>query len=385
MAEARMQEGLITEEALEAFRHRVGTRLRIHNIFNELASKDAIRKFVDGIGDQNPLWRDESYAKKTRYGAIVAPPSWLYSVFPSWVLQGLPGVHGLHLRNDWEFYKPVFLGDRITPECVFTGFDVKPSRFAGKMVIESQEARYYNQNGELVAKVKACGLRVERHMAREIGMYRNLQMPYPWKDEELHKIEEEILNEEIRGSRTRYWEEVEVGEELPPMVKGPLGLTDVIAFCIGAAPVPIKAHALSLHQYYKHPAWAFRDPNTFALEPIYSVHYNKAAANAAGLPYPYDVGIQRQSWLIQLLTNWMGDAGWLKRNYAKYRRFVFLSDVIWLRGKITKKYIDEKGECCVDVKTTAINQRGEETMPGRSTVILPSKERASWPLGGRSG
>ena len=72
----QIQEGLITEDALEKYRSRVGTKLRIENIFNELASKDAKRKFADGIGDPNPLWRNEDYAKKTRYKSMVAPPSW---------------------------------------------------------------------------------------------------------------------------------------------------------------------------------------------------------------------------------------------------------------------------------------------------------------------
>jgi acyl dehydratase len=91
----QMQQGAITPEALEKWKERIGSKMRIRNQFNELASKDAIRHFCDGIGDPNPLFRDEEYAKKTRYGSIVAPPSWLYSVFPTWVLQGLPGVHAL--------------------------------------------------------------------------------------------------------------------------------------------------------------------------------------------------------------------------------------------------------------------------------------------------
>jgi len=110
------------------------------------------------------------------------------------------------------------------------------------------------------------------------------------------------------------------------------------------------------------------------------VHYNKLAAKAAGLPAPYDVGAQRQGWLISLLTNWMGDDGWLKRNYAEYRRFVYHSDVAWLRGKVTKKYIDDEGEHCVDIETSGFNQRGEDTMPGYSTVVLPSREKEEWPL-----
>ena len=164
------------------------------------------------------------------------------------------------------------------------------------------------------------------------------------------------------------------------MVKGPFGKTDMIAYCVGAAAVQIMAHRASLELYTRHPAWAFRDAETHSWEPVYGVHYNKAAANAAGLPYPYDVGAQRQGWLINLLTNWMSDDGWLKKNYAEYRFFVYHSDVVWLRGTVVRKYVDEDGEYCVDIKTSAINQRGENTMPGYSTVALPSRDNNVWPL-----
>jgi acyl dehydratase len=374
MTDNPLHDGFITDEALATFQSRVGSKLRIKNIFNELASKEAIRKFCDGIGDPNPLWRDEQYAQSTRYGSLIAPPSWLGSVFPTWVLQGLPGVHAFQTSTDWEFYRPVLLGERIIPECIFTYFRVMNSEFAGRSILERQEARYFNQNGELVARAKVAGLRAERPATRAKGKYNSIQLPHPWTEKELETIEDEVMDEQIRGSNTRYWEDVEIGEKLPQIVRGPLGLSDIIAYCIGASPVQIKAHGLALREYRKHPAWAFRDSTTFALEPIYGVHYNKAAANSAGLPYPYDTAVQRHCWLMQLMTNWMGDDGWLKRSYAKYRNFVYLSDVLWIRGKVTRKYIDESGKCCVDIKTTATNQRGEEVMPGVSTVVFPSRK-----------
>jgi hypothetical protein len=186
--------------------------------------------------------------------------------------------------------------------------------------------------------------------------------------------------QEIRGSKVRYWEDVDVGEELPPVVKGIFGLIDMIAYTVGAAPVQVAAHGSQLRFYQKHPAWSFRDTTTNALEPIYAVHFNKMAANTAGLPLPYDAGAQRQGWLIQLLTNWMGDEGWLKKNYAEYRKFVFFSDTVWFTGKVVKKYVDEDGEYCVDIETHGFNQRGEDTVPGHSTVVLPSREAGTWPV-----
>jgi len=377
-----LSEGKISEEGLDELRSRVGKKLRV-NPFNTLASRDAIRHFVDGVGDVNPLFRDEEYAETTRYGKLIAPPSWLYSIFPTWIPQGLKGVHAFHSGNDWTFYKPIFEGDTITPELTFTHFEEKASRFAEKIIIVHYDDNYFNQRGELVANAKAWSVRAERQTAREKGKYSDLKLPHPWSEKELEEIERRVLAEEIRGKEVRYWEDVKEGEELLPLVKGPLGISDMISWCIGSCPVQLKALGAALRDYRRHPGWAFRDANTGALEPTFAVHYHAGAAKSAGVPYMYDVGAQRQQWLIQHLTNWIGDEGWLKTCFAEYRRFVYLSDVVRLKGRVTKKYLDDHGESCVEIETWAENQRGENVMPGRSTVILPSRANDSWPVRAR--
>jgi acyl dehydratase len=383
MVESCLGGSQITDEAVEAYQKRLGINLRINNIYNEIASKDAIRKFVDGIGDPNPLWRDSEYAGQSAYRSLVAPPSWVASVFPTWVLQGLPGVHAFQASTDWRFHKPVYEDDTITPHSTFTKFRFLEGAFAGRSILETQEARYFNQHRQLVAQAEVTGFRVDREAVLERSKYGDITLPHPWTEEELLAIQEHILGQHPRGANPRYWEDVEPGEALPTMIKGPLGLTDIIAYCIGAAPVRILAHEIALQEYQKHPAWAFRDPDSQSLEPIYSVHYNQNAAQGAGLPQPFDIGTQRHCWLIQMLTHWMGNNGWLKRCYAKYTGFVFFSDAIWLTGEVTNKYVDEYGELCVDITTSAVNQRGEEVMPGESTVILPSRRTGSGPLDSR--
>lgn len=378
--ESFLPEGRITDEGLEEWRKRIGVKLRIPWQFNELVSYEAIRNYVNGLGDDNPLWVDKEYASKTRYGTLVAPPSWLYSVCLTYILQGLPGVHAFHSGNEWEFYKPIMFMDKIRPEIVFTGFEKKKSEFAGEMIMEYQEAKYFNQRDELVAKANAWLVRVERGATRKKGKYTAIRLPHSWTEEEIKKIEGDILSEKARGSEIRYWEDVKIGDKVGPLIKGPLGLGDEFAYFSGAGVASLKAHRIAVKEFHRHPAWSFRDPNSWRLEPIAGVHWNFEAAKAAGLPYPYDAGIQRQSWLMQLFTDWMGDEGWLKTNYAEYRKFVYWSDVLWIKGKVSRKYIDENGEYCVDIETNAINQRGEDTMPGRGTVILPSREGGTWPV-----
>jgi acyl dehydratase len=382
---AQLAEATLTDEWVSEWEQRIGLELRVTNVFNQNASYEAIRNFSSGIGDSNSLYRDEEYAKGTPYGALIASPSWVASVTPHWVLQGLPGIHADHSASDWEFLRPIYINDRITPRCTFVGLDVRKSRFAEKTVFEYQRFEYWNQRNELVSRGYCMLVRYERQTAKQqtaegTGKYDHIQVPHPWTPEAQAKVDEDCLAEEIRGSSTRYWEDVKVGDELPPVVKGIFGLTDMIAYCVGAAPVQIGAHGVQLRTYKKHPAWAFRDPVLGSWEPVYGVHYLVSAAKGVGALYAYDVGVQRNCWMVNLFTNWMGDEGWLKSCSAQYRQFVYLSDAVWFRGKVTQKYVDDHGEHCVDIEAHGINQRGDDTIPAVGTVILPSKEHRTAPV-----
>jgi acyl dehydratase len=386
MSESKVKfpEARLTDEMLAEVRKLIGTKFRIgHSINNEEATRMAILKFAEGIGDTNPLWSDPEYAEKTRYGMIVAPPSWVFSVF-SGIQYSFRGVGGFHSSSEIEFYLPVLRNDAITPEMICTAIEgPQKSAFAEKTVIERNDNLYTNQRGELVTKVTWDVTHFEREKARKTGKYHHIELPHHWTEEELKRIEEEVLAEEKRsGPNTPCWDDVEVGQTLKPLVKGPVTMTDEIAFLIGGgAPIPrLTANAAALKFYRRHPAWSFRDPTSCALEPIYAVHYNREAARAQGLPYQYDVGFQRNCWQIQLFTNFMGDAGWLKRSRCEFRKFVYFSDVVWLRGAITEKFIDDDHECCVKIETTTTNQRGEEVMPGYAIVALPSKMHGYSPL-----
>lgn len=163
---ARLAEAVLDDSTLTDWQKRLGLELRVGSVFNQTVSYEAIRNFSNGIGDINPLYREEEYAKKTRYEALIASPAWTASVFPHWVLQGLPGIHADHSASDWEFLKPIYVNDKITPKCYFVGYDVKTSEFAGKTAFEYQRFEYWNQRGELVSRGYNMLVRYERQAAR---------------------------------------------------------------------------------------------------------------------------------------------------------------------------------------------------------------------------
>ena len=187
----KMAEGEFTPELIEEMRSKRGLKLRAENhLFNEEATKGAIRRFVDGIGDPNPLFRDESYGNRTKYGGIVAPPSWVFSVLAG-IQFGWRGLAGFHSASDMAFFKPIRLNDKIRPEETFLDFEgPKESEFAGRMIFDYFEDKYFNQNEELVSKVIRLVIRTERKAARKKGKYKRLTLPHPWTEKELKAIEE---------------------------------------------------------------------------------------------------------------------------------------------------------------------------------------------------
>jgi acyl dehydratase len=387
-----MPEAKLTDQMVEQMQKRAGTELRIdHSVFNEEATRIAVIKFTGGIGDINPLWTDVDHARRSPWGAPVAPPSFVIGCF-SGIQFGWPGLGSFHSASRLRFHQPVYWHDTITSTCRYEGFSgPTPSRFAGRMVTDHFTNRYRNQLGETVAEIEWDVVNFERAAARSKGDREtqapaDVQIPHPWTEDQLEKIRAQVLSEQPRGAEPRFFEDVSIGEELAPLTKGPIGLTDEVAFVAGGgAPIPrLSAHAAALHAYENHPAWCFVDPETGALEPIYSVHYNRHAANAMGVTYQYDVGFQRQCWQIQHLTHWSSDAGWVKSAQAQYRKFVYLSDVVTLSGSVTDKFVDVDGEHCVRVETRADNQRGENVMPGSAVIALPSRQAGTDPAARRA-
>jgi hypothetical protein len=103
------------------------------------------------------------------------------------------------------------------------------------------------------------------------------------------------------------------------------------------------------------------------------VHWDNAFARAVGVPGAYDYGPQRVSWLGHLLSNWMGDDGWLHTLNIQVRRFNIVGDLTRCHGVVTGKRLDGL-QPLVDCDVWTENQRQERTAVGTATVGLPSRQ-----------
>lgn len=119
--------------------------------------KGAIKKFAEAIGDPNPLWQDEQYAKKSVHGSIVAPPTFAISLrhdpFMDRVKQLASFKRILNGGNDVESFLPIRPGDIIAVTGKIVDIRERAGK-AGNMAFMTIELSYKNQKGELAAKIK---------------------------------------------------------------------------------------------------------------------------------------------------------------------------------------------------------------------------------------
>lgn len=140
-----------------------------------------------------------------------------------------------------------------------------------------------------------------------------------------------------------FWEDVTEGMELSPLVKHPT--------------------TRQLVQY----AGASAD--------YYEIHYDKDFAQGNGLEGCILHGALKSAFLGQLMTQWAGPLGALKRLSCQYRGMDFPGRAITARGSITRKY-QADGQCLVDCQIWLENGEGQRTTPGSATVVLPSRRLA---------
>ena len=368
----------ITDAALDDLRGRIGVKIeRTLEPWCFEASRDAIRHYAHGIGDDNPLWCDPAYAKSTEYGDVLAPPSFLFacSRIISGYVGGLPGVHAMWAGADWTWHRHVGRNDEISTEAWLKDLIEHDTRFSGRAVQQIYHVNFTNGAGELVAECDSWCFRTDRDQAREAGTkYAELKEmpPRTYSQDELDEVYGHYAAEEVRGATPRYFEDVEIGESLATMVKGPMTVTGFIAYAQGWGGLYIRANKLAWRQIDKHPGLGI--PNKFNIPDCPErVHWENEFAIMVGAPGAYDYGPERCSWMTHHLTNWMGDAGFLARSYCEIRRHNPEGDLLYITGEVTGKSENGDGLGRVEISQKAVNQDGELSVEANGAVRLPRR------------
>ncbi len=137
-----------------------------------------------------------------------------------------------------------------------------------------------------------------------------------------------------------YFEDIAVGSEIPALVKQPT--TRQLVMWAGAS----------------------GDYNP--------IHYDKDFAQSRGLPGVIVQGQLVGSFLGQLVTDWMGERGVLRKLTCNYKGMNYPGEAIICKGMVIKKYMGN-GEHYAECRLWAENAKGEKTVTGMAVVIMPAR------------
>jgi acyl dehydratase len=344
-----------------------GHEVREREPWNTEVTADAIRHFAYGTDDDNPLWRDPDYAARTRHGTIMAPPAFLVSVL-------YPILHGAPMRAPlasliggvaYEWFERIRLGDRLRATSVQNDFYEKKSGQGRRLNFVISEVTYWNQSEKVVGKATGTMIMASQ-VGEQLQMERHVRR---YGDDELAALDDAFKAETRAGERGPAFEDLAVGDELPPIVRGPLTIGDMV--CWNAAIGPsYKAGRWGCLELQKSAHTAVRNPATGFAVKYSQQHEDFNLAAQRGMPGPFDNGVMRFAWVAPLVTNWMGDDGFLKKLYVQVRQPGIYGDIQTYRGRITGK---DEDRGLVRLEITGTNQESEVSTRGEAEVLLPRR------------
>jgi len=146
----------------------------------------------------------------------------------------------------------------------------------------------------------------------------------------------------------RYFEDVDVGSTLPLLEKGPL----------------TTAHLMR---------WSA------AMENWHKIHYDKQfAIEHDKLPGLLINGSFKQQFILQLLKDWVGPAGWVWKVSFQFRAMNVVGETLSVWGKVSAKR-DTPAYGLVEIDLGITNDAGKESTPGKATLSMPYRGGAPVP------
>jgi len=373
----------LNEETMEDVRQRIGIPVRYSpRSHNEISSTDSFRHFALGYGDDNPLYTELSYAAASSWGSSIAPPLYPFvsgltrevrwSDAERAIMKSgdpLAGIGQYMCGERWLFPRPVRSGDVLwRTRCLFSA-DLKPSSFGGGTgALLSHRVSWEDEAGAPYAFRFLDFWHADREKSSKAGKNRQLERPN-YSDEDLERLDACYEAEEVRGPKPRLVAEVAAGETLGPMVKGPLSVTEILAWHAGVGWGEYGGGASKVAYKNRKRVPKFYLKNQLGFwDSAQRCHWDDEWAQRMGHPAAYDYGVMRTNWMVNLVTNWMGDDAWIWKVSASVRKFNYHGDVHFISGVVREL---DAADNTVTIDAWGENQRGERTCDARIVVILP--------------
>lgn len=314
---------------------------------------------ADATEDPNPLYVDQDYAQKSRFGGLLCPPlaTWKDIAPPigffgagqeSHFEVPLPfNSYGLNGGSDWQFLRPAYVGAWVTRQFLITDIFEKQGRSGPLVFVIRQESLTDQENRKISV---ADRVSIHRALPEEDELGKSSDLEPPLQNVPVSPPAPDVIltKPQSQDGQQRYFEDVKIGDELPPVVKGPITTTHLVR-------------------------WAAANGN------YARIHWDLPFAQLRqGLSNVVVNGSLKNQYLGELLVKFSGEEGWFKRYQVQHRGMDYPGDVLTAHGAVTgKREVDGYGY--VDCQVGLRNNRDELTVSGQATVVLP-KRGQSLPL-----
>ena len=117
-----------------------------------VVEKHSIEHFARAIGESNPIYFDEQFAKDN-VGGIIAPPTFIRLFRPKRLEKQFPDSFSnlVDGGSSYTFHEKIFVGDQITVVSKLKDLFIKSGSF-GDMMFKISLTTYTNQKNILVAE-----------------------------------------------------------------------------------------------------------------------------------------------------------------------------------------------------------------------------------------
>lgn len=346
---------------------------------------EAIRCWNYNIGNNDPLYNDRAYAENSCWGGPIASPG----RFMNYLAEGaflpterhgiIKGMNHMYGGTVYEYKDVLRAGTSVHIKDEFLGVQEKQVKNKPyRMLIETGRRHFLDQNDREIVTVTAntvitCAY-PEKREEGDSAVFGKKSKPF-YTDEQLevlHKHYEDCLAGKFRrGGEIRYWEDVEEGEELPILMKGPLDIVDQASFMCAAG---YRFGCGATKWEMVSPRRNVRDPETNEWTYPVVFHISERMSHVMGYPLATIFGGFGEAWTSQIVTDWAGDHAFVKRLSHQMRRPSFEGDLITVKGHVVRKYILED-EHLVDIEMWTENQDGVVLVPSKATVRLVSRQK----------
>ena len=281
----------------------------------------SIKLFADSIMDPDPLYCDEEYARATKHGGIVAPPTFFggatglrhlkagdYRTMSSINLPSSPGRTGVAAGDDFQFFTEVRPGDTLTSREKMVGAYEKPGR-SGNLIFTTREKTFTNQHGQIVMIRKLSGVSFERSPGKSTS------------------------------SSQKQTPDVGQRAELPALTIGPVRIRHLAMFAIATA--------------------EFVD-----------IHYDRGYAQSVGLPDVIIQGLYKTTVIAQMLKNWVGDGNAIRWLSVQHRGMDIAGNTLTASGRLLRNSQQHDGQL-TECEVWTENQHGQRTTVGTAGLSIP--------------